>query len=52
MFSMNVHRNLLANAQNANLKTLSYKCIHTQTISNLWRVTKVMFGGVSVHFWI
>ena len=52
MFSMNVHRNLMANAQNAHLKTLSYKCIHTQTKSNIWRVTNVMFGGVSVHFWI
>ena len=52
MFSMNVHANLMHIDQNAHHKTLSYKCIHTQTKSNLWRVTNVMWGGVSVHFWI
>ena len=50
MFSLNVHRNLMANAKNAHHKTLSYKCIRTQTKSDLWRVTNEMFEGVSVHF--
>ena len=37
---------------NSHFQTLNEILIQTYTYSNLWRVTNVVFGGVSFHLWI
>ena len=55
MFSMNIHRNQLHIDQNTHLQTLFETLLKTFTYSNLtypnqWRVTNLVFGGLSFHF--
>ena len=52
MFSMNIHQNWMHIDQNTHLQTPYETLLQTYTYSkltlpNLWRVTKVVFGGVS-----
>ena len=56
MFSVKIHQNQKQIHQNTHLQTLCETFLQTYTYSNLtlpnlWRVTNLVFGGVSFHFW-